>query len=94
MGRLQDLGKRVHDELAFYRLVLAHPNTPRLARWLLGLAIGYLLLPIDLIPDFIPVLGHIDDAVIVPGLIILALRRIPPDVIRTCRQQASQRSPR
>lgn len=89
MGRLRDLGRRAKQEVAFYRLVLADPRTPRLSRWLLGLAIGYLLSPIDLIPDFIPVIGHLDDAVIVPGLILLAMRRVPREVIDECRRSAS-----
>ncbi|MEO8419277.1 MAG: DUF1232 domain-containing protein [Methylophilaceae bacterium] len=54
---------------------------------LLGLAIGYLLLPFDLIPDFIPVIGHLDDVVIVPGLIYLALKMIPHEIILECREK-------
>jgi uncharacterized membrane protein YkvA (DUF1232 family) len=72
-------------ELAVYRLVAKHERTPRVPKWLLGAAIGYLLLPFDLIPDFIPVLGQVDDVLIVPGLVWLALRCIPPDVIEECR---------
>jgi uncharacterized membrane protein YkvA (DUF1232 family) len=53
---------------------------------LLGLAIGYLLLPFDLIPDFIPVIGHLDDVIIVPGLIYLALKMIPNEIILECRE--------
>lgn len=55
------LAKRIKQELAFYRRVAQHVGTPWLAKVCLGLAIGYLLLPFDLIPDFIPILGQLDD---------------------------------
>jgi uncharacterized membrane protein YkvA (DUF1232 family) len=74
-------------EIAFYRLVLKHPRTPRAARFLLAAAIAYAVSPIDLIPDFIPVLGHLDDVIILPVLIWLALRLIPKDVMIECRNQ-------
>jgi uncharacterized membrane protein YkvA (DUF1232 family) len=60
--------------------LLEDPRTPRRSKFLLSLAIGYLFFPIDLIPDFIPVLGQLDDLLIVPGLIYLALRLIPKKV--------------
>ena len=85
MGRLREIAGRLKTELAVYRLVLKHPRTPRLAKFLLGMAVGYALLPFDLIPDFIPVIGHLDDLVIVPGLVILALKLIPPEVVAECR---------
>ena len=62
-----------------------------MAKWLLWLAIGYVLLPFDLIPDFIPVLGQLDDALIVPGLVYLALKMIPKEVVEECRQRITKR---
>jgi len=62
------------------RNIMGDPETPLLARILMGLALGYLLSPIDLIPDFIPVIGYLDDVIIVPVLILLALLCVPPGV--------------
>jgi len=81
--RSWSLAKR---ELDVYRRVMAHPRTPRASRWLLAACVAYALSPIDLIPDFIPVIGHLDDALIVPLLAYLALRRIPRDVVEECRE--------
>lgn len=83
-GIVDDLKK----ELAFYRLLLAHPRTPWTAKALMGAAVGYALSPIDLIPDCIPVIGYLDDLVVVPALLWAALRFIPRDVIEECRRSA------
>jgi uncharacterized membrane protein YkvA (DUF1232 family) len=84
---LKSLASQLKRELAVYRLVLKHPQTPWLAKFFLGLAVGYLLLPFDLIPDFIPVLGQLDEVVIIPILLYLALLLIPKSVIQSCREQ-------
>lgn len=90
MGLLRDTAHRIKQEFAAYRLALKHPDTPVLAKILLGLAVGYVLLPFDLIPDFIPVIGHLDDLVIVPALVILALKLIPAEVMADCRSRAKR----
>jgi len=73
-----------------YALYLAYrnPKTPWYAKIFAGLVIAYAFSPIDLIPDFIPVLGYIDDLILVPVGILIALRMIPPDVMHECRMQA------
>ena len=72
-------------EIKVYQLAAKDPRTPRVAKILLTLAIAYMLSPIDLIPDFIPVIGHLDDLVIVPLLFCLAVKFIPKQVIQDCR---------
>jgi uncharacterized membrane protein YkvA (DUF1232 family) len=89
LEKLQKLGGAFKRELSVYRAVARHPSTPRLARWCLLAAVAYALLPFDLIPDFIPVLGHLDDVVIIPGLVAIALWLIPKEVVDECRRDVA-----
>ena len=65
-----------------------HPDTPLLAKIVCVVAVLYALSPIDLVPDFIPILGYIDDALLLPAMVWLAVRLLPPQVLVLCRQQA------
>lgn len=67
-----------------------HPRTPWHAKALGIFVVAYALSPIDLIPDFIPVLGYLDDVILLPVLIWLTVRLLPPDVLAECRAQAEQ----
>lgn len=69
---------------------MRHPRSPLISRALFSLAVAYLLLPFDLIPDFIPVLGQLDDLLIIPGLIWLGLQFLPTGLLAACRQQVIQ----
>lgn len=73
-----------------YALYLAYrdPRTPWVARIFAAIVVGYAFSPIDLIPDFIPVLGYLDDLVLVPFGIWLALGMIPPEVMADSRARA------
>ncbi len=75
-----------------HTLYLAYrdPRTPWYARAWLALVLGYLASPIDLIPDFIPVIGHLDDLLLVPAGLALAVRMIPGEVLDECRKKAAQ----
>ena len=85
--QLQAARENFQREFRLYRLVLRDPRTPFAAKVLLGLAVGYALMPFDLIPDFIPIIGLLDDVLIVPALVIMARRMIPDVVIADCRAQ-------
>lgn len=65
-----------------------HPQTPWYAKALGMFVVAYALSPIDLIPDFIPVLGYLDDVLLLPGLIWLTIKLLPLDVLAECRHQA------
>lgn len=74
-----------------YALYLAYrdPRVPWYAKAFAALVVGYAFSPIDLIPDAVPVLGYLDDLLLVPLGITLALRMIPPEVMAECREQSS-----
>ena len=71
----------VRAEGEVYRPVLADQRCPRAARWLLGSALAYALSPVDIIPDFMPIVGNLDDVVLMSPLVWLALRAIPEELI-------------
>jgi uncharacterized membrane protein YkvA (DUF1232 family) len=71
----------------------SHPDTPLAAKLLAAVVVAYAFSPIDLIPDFIPVLGYIDDLILVPLGIYLVLRMLPEHVRAAARQQAEGGKP-
>ena len=91
---LADLRRRARaikrDTLAL-SLAARHPGTPWYAKVLAVVIVGYALSPIDLIPDFIPVLGYLDDVILLPAAILLCARLIPASVLEECRTEAAQR---
>ena len=85
--QLRQISHSIRQEMALYRLVMADSRTPKIAKLWLGLALVYLWLPFDLIPDFIPIIGHLDDAILIPLFILIAWKLIPSEIIRDCRNQ-------
>jgi uncharacterized membrane protein YkvA (DUF1232 family) len=85
LEKLKQIAAQLKAEFEFYRRLQQHPETPMLAKALLWFAIGYVLIPFDLIPDFLPVIGQLDDLVIVPILLYYALKLTPAAVIAACR---------
>ena len=86
----KDRVRRLKTDVKALALALKHPNLPWAARLVVLVAVGYALCPIDLIPDFIPGLGLLDDLVILPLLILLAVKLTPPGLLDECRRQAER----
>jgi uncharacterized membrane protein YkvA (DUF1232 family) len=93
LGLIENLKKRAADlKTETYALYLAYQDqrTPWYAKAFAGVVIAYAFSPIDLIPDFIPVLGYLDDLVLVPLGIALALKMIPVEIMAECREKARE----
>jgi uncharacterized membrane protein YkvA (DUF1232 family) len=89
-NRLKTWARRMkRDTLALY-LASRDPRVPWHAKTMAMVTAAYALSPIDLIPDFIPVLGYLDELIILPLFIYLTIRLIPPDIIVELRAQADQ----
>ncbi len=93
LSRLQSQARLLKIETQTLYLAALDPRTPWYAKGLVFLVVAYALSPIDLIPDFIPVLGYLDDLIIVPAGIALALTMIPPEVMKEARQKAASTPP-
>jgi uncharacterized membrane protein YkvA (DUF1232 family) len=87
-----DIKKKVSElkkKLSAIFIVLKRKDTPIIVKILAGITIGYALSPIDLIPDFIPILGYLDDILILPVLIALTLKFIPKNIMEECEKEAA-----
>lgn len=87
---IKQRARRLKQETLALYLAARHPGTPWYARALAAGVAAYALSPIDLIPDFVPVLGYLDDLLIVPAGIALAIRLVPPTVMAECRARAEE----
>lgn len=88
LQKLKQQAKRLKTELYALYLACRDPRVPWYARVLAICVVGYTFSPIDLIPDFIPILGYLDDLIIVPLGIVIVVKMIPPAVMLECRVQA------
>lgn len=88
MSRLRDAARAIKRDGLTLWYALRDPGTPWWVRALIVFVVGYALSPIDLIPDFIPVLGLLDDLILLPALIWLALRFMPAEVCALARARA------
>lgn len=79
--------KQLETEVYVLYLALKDRRTPWYAKALAVVVVAYALSPVDLIPDFIPVLGYIDDLILIPAGIYLTFKMIPEEILEKCRQQ-------
>lgn len=89
LKRLTAWARQIKQDVVAVYFAARDPRTPVLARVLALLVAAYALSPIDLIPDFIPVLGHLDDLILVPLGVWAVIRLLPPDVLASSRVRAS-----
>ena len=93
LQQINSWARRVKQQVMLLWTAYQHPECPMHVKLLIGLIVVYALSPIDLIPDFIPVLGYLDEMILLPILIGLALKLIPDHVIELAQQElANQES--
>jgi uncharacterized membrane protein YkvA (DUF1232 family) len=90
LEKISAWARRIKRDAVTLWFAYRHPMTPLLAKLICVFVVAYALSPIDLIPDFIPVLGYIDDVLLLPGLIWLAIKLVPPSVLQECRTQGDE----
>jgi uncharacterized membrane protein YkvA (DUF1232 family) len=86
--RLSECARKAAKDAAALFLAMKRKETPIFAKLLIGIVVCYALSPIDLIPDFVPVIGLLDDALLLPLIIAAAVKFVPPSVMADCRRQA------
>lgn len=87
-ARIKKWAKKIKKDVLTLYFALKHPSTPLYAKVLIAIVVGYALSPIDFIPDFVPILGYLDDVILLPLGIALVIMLIPPDVLNECRKLA------
>jgi len=90
LEKLKARAKALKGEIHALYLAARDPRTPWYAKAIIGCVVAYALSPIDLIPDFIPVLGYLDDLLLLPLGIYLALKLIPEEVLTDARRRAAK----
>ena len=88
MMDFKDRAKKLKSDIPALFIALNKKETPIIAKIFAGIAIGYALSPIDLIPDFIPIIGLLDDIILVPILIAITIKFIPEEIFTQCRIEA------
>lgn len=85
---IKELSKKIKAKINAVYLAYKDKNTPIIAKIFAALTVGYTLSPIDLIPDFIPILGYLDDLIILPLLIYISIKLIPEEIMKECEEKS------
>lgn len=85
---IKEQAKKLKSDIPAVFIALKDKETPLTAKILAGITVGYALSPIDLVPDFVPVLGYLDDVIILPALVALTIKLVPKEIWERSKQQA------
>lgn len=85
---IKEKSKQIKNNISAVYIALKDERTPLYAKIVAGLTVGYALSPIDIIPDFIPILGYLDDVIILPFLILLSMKLIPKNIMEESKEKA------
>ncbi|MDR1249458.1 MAG: DUF1232 domain-containing protein [Treponema sp.] len=88
--KLKKKAKEITQNLSILYVAYKQKNIPLIAKVIIVTAIIYALSPLDLIPDFIPILGYLDDLIILPFLIYLSIKLIPKNIFEECKEEAKK----
>ncbi|MBK5252997.1 MAG: DUF1232 domain-containing protein [Peptostreptococcaceae bacterium] len=83
MDNIKEKIRKINKQVKMLAGAISHPDMPWYAKAMIGFTIAYALSPIDLIPDFIPVLGYVDDLLLIPLFIFISLKLIPKSIVLT-----------
>ena len=89
-SRWKEKAKKLKQEIYALYLAYKDPRVSWYAKIFIVIIVGYAVSPIDLIPDFIPVIGYLDDLILLPLGIILAIKMIPREVMEECRKESTK----
>lgn len=90
MISLKERAKKLKTDIPAIYLALKDKDTPILAKAAAGITVAYALSPVDLVPDFIPVLGYLDDIILLPALAALTIRLIPKEILERNRRLSEE----
>ena len=87
--KLKERAKQLKQDISAVFLALKEKDTPVIAKIFAGITIAYALSPIDFIPDFIPILGYLDDLIILPLFVTVTVKLIPDEIMQQCKVKAT-----